>query len=89
MAISGVRSWLVIRIRGPSDASWAAIRKPSASSATPSVTCQVGIARTRAASAVTSGGPHPPACDREDADDTRHDERQDQQHRADRRRAGR
>ena len=34
-------------MRGPSAASWAAIRKPRASSASPSVTCHDGIARIR------------------------------------------
>ena len=47
VSTSGVRSWVVYRTRGPSEASWAAIRNPSASRATPSVTCQVGMARSR------------------------------------------
>ena len=56
VSTSGVRSWLVYRTRGPSAASWAAIRKPSRRSATPSVSCQLGIARMRPASGAHRGG---------------------------------
>ena len=48
VSTSGVRSWVVYRTRGPCAASWAAMRKPRARSANPSVICQLGIARSAA-----------------------------------------